>query len=156
MKTMSRLIKLVQTFEVFSPSFLIEKNTQDLTIGYCHRVKVSEVVRFKFGISESQAKELFKVDLLAIKEKLKPYLLENRINLPDRQLLVLASLVRDVGFKTFKNSKMPHHLKHGNFNGVLAEFLSFEFCDETNIKKRQIEKLLYEKEDLKDITINNR
>ena len=113
-----RCIELVKRFEGFVPHIYICPAGYP-TIGYGHVVLEHEIERFKDGITEEEAEELLKQDLLRRERRILPWI---KVVIHPWMLDAILSFVFNIGCWAFYSSTLRRKLNRGEFLGAADEF----------------------------------
>ena len=138
-----RCIELVKRFEGFMPHLYLCPAGYP-TIGYGHLVLKHEIQRFKDGITEEEAEELLRKDLLKREKRIKPWI---KVEIHPYMLDALLSFVYNVGCWAFYGSTLRRKLNREEFYDAADEFLRWVYAGGRKlrglIRRRQAERELF-------------
>jgi len=137
-------LDLIRKFEGFSEKMYLCPAGY-LTVGYGHRVKISEKERFAAGITEPEAADVLKQDVMVAEQAVLRLI---SVPLTDGQFGALVSFTYNLGAGALQRSALRQKVNRQEYTEVPAEFMKWVWAKGKKLKglieRRAAETLLYQ------------
>ncbi|MDW8136260.1 MAG: lysozyme [Thermodesulfobacterium sp.] len=138
-----KCLELVKKFEGFSPKIYVCPAGYP-TIGYGHVVTPEEREKFKNGITEEEAEELLRQDLLKFAKAIKPLI---KVPIHPYMFDALLSFTFNVGVYAFKASTLRRKVNAKEWQEAADQFLRWVYAGGRKlpglVRRRQEERKLF-------------